>query len=1413
MAANNTRESMYRCLSTTVGTLDNPTETIKLFTVDPNTDYSVSVYVSLTSVSSNTASNTGYLEFTAAGSKNDATPYVFAKANKLTGITAYLYFYENAYYLHTNVSVFANIKKSINYGWLADFSSSVNSTTPASNLLATFSDYAVDLNVDQLKVKALEAVATISGTNITDNGNTTIKGALGVSGVSTTKGITNNGDLTVSGTTALNGTTTTKGVSVNGDLSVSGSSTTRGVSNTGTISSTDSISTGNQLKSTVADGKAPLVVTSTTKVANLNADLLDDHDSLYFATDANLTAEITRAQAAEKKNSDAITAEAGRAQAAESLNAANITNEVTRAQAAESANSTAIAQETTDRKSADSTITTSLNSEVSRAKAAEELNATNISTNKANIATNTTNIATNAKNIADEIFRAEAAESANATAISNETTARTDADATIDNKLSEEISRAKTADDANSKAITDETTRATGIESNLRTDVDANTTAISDEATARTNADTTLNNNLNNEVTRAKKAEDDNLSAAKLYTDDIKTLSKLESIGASGITSSVNGSLAVKENLSVSGNLTVAGTTTTINATNLEIADNLIILAKGNDAALGFPAGLVVPKYDGTNYGALVYDKDGFAYVGDVALNNDGQIDLTSANTTLQTIATRNSTFNNGAIAEWDNTNKKFVSQATVGNSTTPVYISENGVVTAGISYQDALVGSADKLNISDAVGSETVPVYFKNGVPVAITSLGLNASSATKVNNNLSFNTTTDISKVSSGSYNGSSAQTITSYKPDQNLNTTDSPSFNSLSLSSLSLSSTSTTASPLTVKSQVLVEHLNADMLDGNHSDYFATANNLKTATDSIATLQSYFSSGAANTATKTSKALTLKDASGTEQSFDGSTAIDLSDGVDYATKAGSLNTPRTISISEGATGTATVFDGSKDIIIPITSLDAAKLSGTATISTTGNAGTVTNGVYTTGNQTISGVKTFSSTISGSISGNSETVTNGVYTVGNQTIDGVKTFSKPIVGTLNGNATSATTAIDLTGAVKKTAGFTYIYNFDSPADTETENKIFNVATKEYVLSVVSGGTVSISSASTNIVGGIKLFNTALSTSITSLSSGATADRYYPVQLDSAGKAFVNIPWTDNNTTYTADGNVLQLVGTQFSVVDGGITNSKLANKSITLNGASVDLGGTLTLGSLRSLTAGSGLTGSITDGSTTGTISHADTSTVTDLTSASRRYVSGLTFDTFGHVTGYTTGTESDQTIPTLSLGTQSGTGNVVTGIAVSNHTITVTKGIDVYTKTEVDNKINPGMEFVGTLGTGGTVSSLPTTAAQGNTYKVITAGIYASQSAKVGDIFIALKDSPVNDTTGWVLVPSGDDIEDSWREIQVNGTTLLGNSITSGVLNFASANNGTTIAGSGNTITMTSAVKFDTSHTLSLDTTDWN
>lgn len=114
--------------------------------------------------------------------------------------------------------------------------------------------------------------------------------------------------------------------------------------------------------------------------------------------------------------------------------------------------------------------------------------------------------------------------------------------------------------------------------------------------------------------------------ATKTYVDNQDAL-KLDKAGGS-----------ITGNLTVGGNLTINGTTTTVDSTTLQVKDKLIEVAHGNTTTLTTPAGLVAPKYDGTNSGALVFDSTGTAYVGDVTLK-DGNIDV--ANSDLQPLATR----------------------------------------------------------------------------------------------------------------------------------------------------------------------------------------------------------------------------------------------------------------------------------------------------------------------------------------------------------------------------------------------------------------------------------------------------------------------------------------------------------------------------------------------------------------------------------------------------------------------------------------------------------------------------------------------------------------------------------------------------------------------------------------------------
>lgn len=115
----------------------------------------------------------------------------------------------------------------------------------------------------------------------------------------------------------------------------------------------------------------------------------------------------------------------------------------------------------------------------------------------------------------------------------------------------------------------------------------------------------------------------------------------------------------VTGNMVVGGNFTVQGRTTTVDSENLRVTDKLIEVGKGNTAPLTSPAGLFTPKYDGQNNGGIVYDNTGTAYVGDISLDSNGNVDVN--NSDLQPIATRNATITNNNLVKWDSGNLKLV--------------------------------------------------------------------------------------------------------------------------------------------------------------------------------------------------------------------------------------------------------------------------------------------------------------------------------------------------------------------------------------------------------------------------------------------------------------------------------------------------------------------------------------------------------------------------------------------------------------------------------------------------------------------------------------------------------------------------------------------------------------------------------
>lgn len=120
--------------------------------------------------------------------------------------------------------------------------------------------------------------------------------------------------------------------------------------------------------------------------------------------------------------------------------------------------------------------------------------------------------------------------------------------------------------------------------------------------------------------------------------------------------------------------------------------------------------------------------------------------------------------------------------------------------------------------------------------------------------------------------------------------------------------------------------------------------------------------------------------------------------------------------------------------------------------------------------------------------------------------------------------------------------------------------------------------------------------------------------------------------------------------------------------------------------------------------------------------------------------------------------------------------------------FVQTAIDNLPEP-MVFKGSLGTGGTITALPTNGAAniGDTYKVITAGTYASKEAKVGDTFICLTKTSSANT--WELIPSGDEPSGTVTSVTIKATSPIAVSsssaiTTSGERTISHATSGVTV-----------------------------
>ncbi len=298
---------------------------------------------------------------------------------------------------------------------------------------------------------------------------------------------------------------------------------------------------------------------------------------------------------------------------------------------------------------------------------------------------------------------------------------------------------------------------------------------------------------------------------------------------------------------------------------------------------------------------------------------------------------------------------------------------------------------------------------------------------------------------------------------------------------------------------------------------------------------------------------------------------------------------------------------------------------------------------GINVNGNANISGTIT-NATWNGDVIADSYLSTNTAHLSGTQTFSGNKTFS----GTLTAS-----------GGVKFTG-----------LDSSEESK---------ALVINSSGVV-----------GTRGLGTGAFTSAYSLPAGSSSTRggfkigysengkNYPVEVSSE-KMYVNVPWSDTNTdtntvtqirrdntgTYRT-GNINLVGGTNVTISEGSAGVFTITSTDTNTN---------------TTYSAGSGLSLSGT------TFSHSDTSSAGSSNNSGRTYIQDITLDTYGHVTGLSTATE---TVVNTDTNTQLSTSEVREAFSAGSN-VTIEEGVISATDTNTNTVTQIRRDNTGTYRTG--------------------------------------------------------------------------------------------------------------------------
>ena len=364
---------------------------------------------------------------------------------------------------------------------------------------------------------------------------------------------------------------------------------------------------------------------------------------------------------------------------------------------------------------------------------------------------------------------------------------------------------------------------------------------------------------------------------------------------------------------------------------------------------------------------------------------------------------------------------------------------------------------------------------------------------------------------------------------------------------------------------------------------------------------------------------------------------------------------------------------------------------------------------------------------------------------------------------------------------------------------------------------------TISLDAATSTTKGGIELFSDTVQT-VAGTAVSATASRTYGLQLNSAGQAVVNVPWSDTvggEFTLAGDSGSSQTIdvgaGDTLTIAGGdGITTAAGATDKVTVTNSkpfteltfAASTGGNSTIENQGTVTIAAG-TGITTTNNTEGTITIAATGsgsmssfTLTGDSGSNQTISDGNTLDVAGgtNISTVVGATDTvtvnlDDSVTLAGTLTVSGTGQSSFGGQVTVPTTPVAT-TDAASKSYVDASVVGNLIFQGgynaATNTPDLDSSPSASIKKGWSYVVTAAGSFFTETVEVGDFLISQQDAPTT-LANWVTVQNN-------TGLATVSTVGIGNVNVSG----AGANAGLTLGYSSGTATVGVDIKNQTSGT---------